>query len=112
MQQAELFSTPLTDTPRSRRNDPPTSHLAAERVKASGKLAAHQIAIRQAIRRRPGMTYTEIAEATGLERHAVARRLKELEPRWVKRGEARSCGGRPLTTWWPIGGYTEKGQAG
>lgn len=102
MQQASLFSTPITDTPRARRNDPATSHLAAERVKASGALRSHQVAIWSALRRRPGMTYTEIAEATGIERHAVARRLKELEPIWIKRGEPRSCGGRPMTTWWPL----------
>lgn len=94
MLQQALF----TDTPRARRNDPETSHLAARRIKVSGKLANHQHLIKAAIRRRPGMTYTEIAEVTGLERHAVARRLKELEPVHARRGEAR--GG--MQTWWPV----------
>ena len=93
MLQQALF----TDTPRARRNDPETSHIAAERIKASGTLAKHQNLIAQAIRSRPGMTYTEIAEVTGLERHAVGRRLKELEPIHARRGEVRDG----MTTWWP-----------
>ncbi len=92
-----LQQTLFTDTPRSRRNDPVTSHIAAERIKASGRLANHQNLIAQAIRRRPGMTYTEIAEFTGLERHAVGRRLKELEPLHARRGEVRNG----MQTWWP-----------
>ena len=93
MLQQALF----TDTPRARRNDPTTSHTAADRIKTSGKLANHQHAIKAAIRSRPGMTYTEIADFTGLERHAVARRLKELEPLHATRGDARNG----MTTWWP-----------
>lgn len=94
MQQQVLFA----DTPRARRNDPQTSHTAAERIRASGTLAAHQHQIRAAIRSRPGMTYTEIAEVTGLERHAVGRRLKELQPMHARPGEIRNG----MRTWWPV----------
>lgn len=44
------------------------------------------------------MTYTEIAEATGLERHAVGRRLKELHPVHARPGEVRNG----MRTWWPV----------
>jgi DNA invertase Pin-like site-specific DNA recombinase len=88
----------LADLARARRDDPETSHAAAERVRRSGQVAAHQLLIRDAIQRRPGMTYVEIAEATGLERHAVGRRLKELEPVHAKRGAARNG----MQTWWPV----------
>ena len=88
----------LADLARARRTDPGTSHEAAERVRRSGQLTAHQLLIRDAIRNKPGMTYVEIAEATGLERHAVARRLKELEPVHAVRGEARNG----MQTWWSV----------
>jgi hypothetical protein len=32
----------------------------------------------------------------------VARRLKELEPESIRRGEPTSNGGRPMTTWFPV----------
>lgn len=92
----------LADTPRSRRNDPETSHDAAERVRKSGLLRGHQTKILETVRQHPGATYTEIAEYSGIERHAVARRLKELEPIYLKRGPERVVKGRPLLTWWPV----------
>ena len=58
----------------------------------------HQHLIARAIRDRPGMTYTEIAEVTGLERHAVGRRLKELHPVHARPGEVRNG----MRTWWPV----------
>ena len=89
------------DPPRARRRDPRTSHIAADRFKASGAQNAHHRLIVQAIRARPGMTYTQIAEATGIEKHAVARRLKELEPESIRRGEP-TTDGRPMMTWFPV----------
>ena len=91
----------LADTPRSRSNDPDTSHLAADRIRRSGVLRGHQVKVLETIRLHPGSVYTEIAGYAGLERHAVGRRLKELEPLYIKRGPPRKVGGRPLTTWWP-----------
>lgn len=90
----------FTDTPRSRRDDPLTSHLAGE--KAAEFAGAHQRIIREAVMEFPGCTYLELAQLTGLERHAVGRRLKELEPHHIRRGEPRLCKGRQMTTWWPL----------
>ena len=69
MHNLDLF----TDTPRSRRDDPATSHLAADRAKDFA--GAHQRILKDAVREFPGSTYLELAQLTGLERHAVARRL-------------------------------------
>lgn len=93
----------LADTPRSRRDDPSTSHEAADWVRRSGVLRGHQLLVLETVRKRPGSTYVEIAEACGLDRHAVARRLKELEPMHIRRGEeVKRPGPRPLLTWWPV----------
>jgi predicted ArsR family transcriptional regulator len=98
MQQQMLF----TDAPRARRRDPSTSHIAAERIQASGRADAHRQTIVAAIRRAPGMTYREIAEATGLEPVAVGRRLVEVERDGrVLAGQARTVDGRAMRTWWP-----------
>ena len=95
MHNLDLF----TDPPRSRRDDPVTSHRAADRAKDFA--GAHQRILKDAVREFPGSTYLELAQLTGLERHAVARRLKELEPIHIRRGEPRACKGRPMLTWWP-----------
>ena len=93
----------LADTPRSRRDDPSTSHEAADWVRRSGVLRGHQLLVLETVRKRPGSTYVELAEACGLDRHAVARRLKELEPFHIRRGEeVKRPGPRPLLTWWPV----------
>ena len=49
--QLDAFA-PYTDTPRARRSDPETSHLAAERIKP--KLRAQQQAVLDALARWPG----------------------------------------------------------
>lgn len=92
----------LADVPRSRRDDPNTSHEAADAIRRSGALHAHQQIVLETVRNHPGATYVEIAGYSGLERHAVARRLKELEPTYIRRGEeVKRPGPRPLLTWWP-----------
>ena len=60
---------------RARSTDPDTSHEAAERVDFDSE---HYRKILDALSIRP-MIYTEISAATGLDRHAVGRRLGELE---------------------------------
>lgn len=96
MQQADLFSS----TPRARHRDPATSHLAAAKV--VGRADAHRQMIAAAIRQRPGMTYREIAELTGLEPVAVGRRLVEVEREGLARaGEARTVNRSAMRTWWP-----------
>lgn len=61
---------------RARRNDPSTSKAAARR--ASDFAAGHWGAIRCSLATGPA-TFRELAERTGIERHAIARRLPELE---------------------------------
>ncbi len=60
---------------RARRRDPDTSQEAASKVREFA--AGHYARIMAALRESPG-TYVEIAERSGLERHAVARRLCEM----------------------------------
>jgi hypothetical protein len=102
MQQLDMLTT--MDLPRalSRRRDPETSRIAAEQLRASGRADAHRELIAAAIRRRPGMTYREIADVTGLEPVAVGRRLGEIERdgRAVAGGE-RTVHGRTMRTWMP-----------
>jgi len=99
MMQADLFST--TEVPRglTRRTDPQTSRIAAERLRVSGRLDAHRQTIAAAIRRQPGLTYRQLADAVGLEPVAVGRRLIEVERLGLARpGEARDG----MRTWWPL----------
>lgn len=63
------------DPVRARKRDPETSREAAR--KAASFANNHSKLILAAIGH--GGTYKEIADRCGLERHAVARRLKELE---------------------------------
>jgi DNA-binding MarR family transcriptional regulator len=64
--------------------------------------SAHRALIVAAIRRKPGMTYREIASYTGLEPVAVGRRLVEAERMGaVRPGGERTLGGRAMRTWWP-----------
>jgi len=72
MMQTELTFEPV----RARKRDPETSKEAAGKVRNFA--AGHYALIMDALRKGPG-TYVEIAERCGLERHAVARRLKEME---------------------------------
>lgn len=103
MLQADLFS---MDAPRpmSRRHDPETSRIAAERLRASGALGKQAAAVLEAVRQHPGSTAVEIAQRAGIDRHAVSRRLPELQRQGkVRRGPPRDCtvNGRPQSTWRP-----------
>lgn len=102
---------PFTDTPRARKSDPETSHLAAEEIKRSGALGAQQARVLEAVRTYPGKTAVELAKLAGLDRYLVSRRLPELVPLWVRRGPPRDCtvNGRPQSTWFPV--TREKGRA-
>jgi hypothetical protein len=105
MKQAELFSStnlrPNVDTPRARRSDPATSHLAAERVRP--RLRKQQRQVLDALTRWPGSTAVELATRSGLDRYLVSRRLPELVPQYARRGKPRSCtvASTPQTTWYP-----------
>lgn len=86
---------------RARRTDPATSHDAAE--KASKFAHGHHLKIRNFL---DGISprsahYIDIAEATGLDRHAVARRLKEIFDAGLieKAGVGHLPNGNKATMW-------------
>lgn len=105
-----------TDTPRSRRDDPETSHLAADEIKASGRLARQQAFVLESVRRFPGCTAIELAQKMSdyddspegvlgwrFFHDWTRRRLPELAPHKVTKGPIRKCtkSGRNAITWWP-----------
>ena len=92
----------IADLPRARRSDPVTSHEAADAIKASGELGRQQLAVLAAVRKWPGLTSLELGARMEINRWAVARRLPELEPVHVRRGEPRVVNGRRHVTWRPV----------
>lgn len=91
----------------ARRQDPTTSHQAAEEVESSGRAASQRQTCLLEVWKKPGQTAAEIAVATGLERHIPSRRLPELrKARQVKTGPVRRCTvtGNPSMTWLPMRG--------
>lgn len=102
----------LADTPRARREDPETSHQAAESVRSSGALGWQQQLVLEAVKRHPGRTSAELGAAIAEDRsedvvvwrYRAARRLPELQPVHVRRGPPRECRqtGRPAGTWFPV----------
>lgn len=64
------------DPPRARRTDPQTSQRAGRNARQFA--AGHAALILEALASGAG-TFRELAQRCGLEPHAVARRLKELE---------------------------------
>lgn len=95
-------SGPIADTPRARAKDPVTSHEAADAIKASGELGRQQRDVLDAVHRWPGLTSLELGARMNINRWAVARRLPELEPVHVFKGEPRVVNGRRHVTWWPV----------
>ena len=99
------FSLPFSTPPLYRISDPATSRTAAD--KAASFLAKHEERILGALRDagKKGMTYREIAAATGLEPVAVARRLKGMERRGlITRSALYDCSGfssrNGMAIWW------------
>lgn len=89
----------------ARRRDPESSKRAARELAESGALSSQQAQAIAAVRAWPGRTSQELAEAAGMDRYMLARRLPECESRagGVRRGELRKCSvtGRLAMTWWP-----------
>ncbi len=88
----------------ARTTDPITSHQAARDAEHRGVAAAHRLLCLAQVTHQPGLTAAEIAEATGLERHAPSRRLPELrDAGLVVNGPIRLCAvkGRRSLTWNP-----------
>lgn len=89
----------------ARRDDPITSHQAAQEVEANGCAASHRQVCLLEVWKKPGQTAAEIAVATALERHVPSRRLPELrKARQIKTGPVRRCTvtGNPSMTWLPM----------
>lgn len=78
---------------RARRDDPETSHLAAEQINKSGKIAEHHQIIAALVRQYPGLTTGELSEkTTELTHEQIWRRMSELEElNTVIHGAKRLC---------------------
>lgn len=89
----------------ARSSDIGTSHAAAQHVVSSGLQAHQQDQTARAVTAHAGMTSNELAQATGLDRYMLARRLPELmKDGRVWRGPNKPCpvSGRTACTWWPV----------
>lgn len=89
---------------RTRTTVPITSHEAAREVERRGVAAAQRLLCLAQVTRHPGQTAAEIAAGTGLERHALSRRLPELrDAGLVTNGPIRICAvqHRRSITWIP-----------
>lgn len=92
----------MADLPRSRAQDPESSHDAADAIRRSGALAGQQKAVLEAVKRWPGLTSLELAARLRFDRYQVARRLPEIETAGqVRRGEIKTINRRKHLTWWP-----------
>ncbi len=97
---------------RGMRNEPSGSFQRPEHQPRRGALRgpsglqAHQHdQSARAVTDNPGMTSNELAQATGLDRYMLARRLPELiKAGRVWRGPNKPCAvsGRTACTWWPV----------
>lgn len=102
---------------RARREDPRSSHEAAEEVTASGRAENECAIVLAALREHPHTTSKELAEYSGLDYHLVARRLPELRDKkfLVEHGPDRICTARgssttrPVLTWIPVNPYAPNG---
>lgn len=89
----------------ARNTDPDTSHEASRDLVDSGTQAHQQAQVAAAVRRHPGLTSRELADASSMDRHKVARRLPELEADGVVvHGAPRVCklSGKRCQTWLPV----------
>ena len=95
------------EIPLARNTDPSTSHDAAG--KASEFKACHEAKIFDALHfaGHMGATYREIAQTTGMEPVAVARRLRAMERRrLIERSALMDCSGfesrNGMCSWWRL----------
>lgn len=101
----------IIDVPRAANADPSTSHLAAERIKASGALGEQQQRVLECAQAHPGCTSAELADFEARAdrgdyaylRTMFGRRLPEVALLHIRRGDARVCRktGAKCVTWWP-----------
>lgn len=74
---------PGSRPPRAHAADAPSAHAAADRLERSGRSEDGMRAVLEAVRRHPGHTSKQLAAASGLDRHDVAKRLSDLFRRGV-----------------------------
>jgi predicted ArsR family transcriptional regulator len=88
--------------PRARNTDPSTSHMAADQAKELAN--RHHLIILSALSK-PGTIY-DIADRTGLNHNAVARRMSELERGGLTytHGEKEGRSGRMCRVWFKTEG--------
>lgn len=89
----------------ARSNDPNSSHSAAADLVATGKLLDQQTRAAAAVQRHPGQSSLHLAALTGLDRHMLGRRLRELARQGkIWRGPAAPCAttGKSACTWFPV----------
>lgn len=90
------------NAPRARNSDPETSHEAAAKIRP--RITRTIDSVYQALKRRRNITSRELAQAAGLDRYEVARRLVDLERAGLaERGPKRRCTvqGWAAITWNP-----------
>jgi hypothetical protein len=90
----------------ARAADPETAHAAGRRVADSGLVAGQVERVAAAVRAHPGKTSLELAEAAGMDRFVVARRLSLAKRAGlVKRGAKRmQKNGFSAEEWFPAEG--------
>ena len=79
MNQKLLFPQVNAFPARARRDDPATSHRAADRVNETGTAITHRQRIMNTLEHQTGLTCAEIARKSGLSYHQVQRRMRELQ---------------------------------
>lgn len=95
----------MSQIARSRADDPASSREAAEEMNSSGRAALQMQKAIEAVSRFPASTSAELADAVGMDRYAMARRLPDAERSGaVLRGDFRNCRvtGRRSLTWCPV----------
>ena len=99
------------DTPRSHNTDPPSSHRAEARCRASGAMGSHRAIVLALVRRRPGYTATNYARLlagdgsiseNAYERGCqIRKRLSDLRKAGLV--ERVSTPGADEVRWFPVG---------
>ena len=86
----------------ARTTDPVSSSEAAVEMIESGKMATQRMEVFAAFKRHGPATTLELSQATGMDRHMLAKRAPELERmKLLVRGPVRLCkvGNRNATEW-------------
>ncbi len=106
MEQGKLFENPIAHT-----RDPVTSKRAADEMTKSRRRGKHAEIVLDLVRRHPGSTALELAQAGPLEEYQVRRRLTDLlHAGLIARGPERTCRvrGSQMVTWRTVDASPEK----